>query len=567
MSISPRTLRPSSNFTPRSISGLALWLDASESSALFQNSDGTVPATASSDPVGYWADKSGNGRHLTQAISGSRPSLLPTGISSKPCLNFDGTDDNIWRQPGLTSDDLSILVVHQSNALGGGITYEFTHQGDTTNAQAVNATGFVNVAGLQVAASGSPTYMSDVQRSFTNVDIQGRSGTAGDLTVNVPVLSTQCVSYSATASAIRKQAWTSGKGMLNSVRFNCGGWSAVTLGARRNNLAAGGINSPSVFLSGRIAEVIAYSRYISDADRRRLELYLARKWSVTLTGAPIVSNAEAQDWIDRVYGNGGSVSTATAQAVNQFCLDIENAPGGSIRDKFFRVNLFAGSNLNAALTPLYLGPTPLGIRYGNTTDSNVGSLFVSANYGETTGLTAPLSSTNYLDTGFTTAGLPASVYESMHMSGWHGPIGPYVTDPFLLGVFSTERHGLQTSIRTAAPAFETGRMGKSITVLATNGVQGARPSTFLLTQRTSATSLQLYRNGVLENTTTTSVTGIGTLAFPVFVFRYNNAGTVAGDQPGMPLRHYSIGDDMTEPQVLAFYNALAAFNTAMGRTA
>jgi hypothetical protein len=216
-----------------------------------------TPATASSDPVGYWQDKSGNGRHLTQAISGSRPSLLPTGISSKPCLNFDGTDDTIWRQPGLTSDDLSILIVHQTNTLSGGVTYEFTHSGDLTNSQATNTLGFGNVAGLQVNAAGAANYMCDVVRSFTNVDLQGRSGSAGDITANVPVIGTHCVSYSATASAIRKQAWTSGKGAVNSERFNCGGWSTITLGARRNNQNAGGINIPTVFLNGRIAEVIA----------------------------------------------------------------------------------------------------------------------------------------------------------------------------------------------------------------------------------------------------------------------------------------------------------------------
>ena len=34
-----------------------------------------APATATSDPVGYWGDKSGNNRHATQAMAGSRPTL------------------------------------------------------------------------------------------------------------------------------------------------------------------------------------------------------------------------------------------------------------------------------------------------------------------------------------------------------------------------------------------------------------------------------------------------------------------------------------------------------------
>ena len=279
---------------------------------------------------------------------------------------------------------------------------------------------------------------------------------------------------------------------------------------------------------------------------------------------------EAASWASRVVANGGTVSGTTLSAVDKFCKAIASA---GIRDRFYRLNLFCGGTtgtavgLNSALVPLYRGPSLGGTQYGNTTDTNVSSLFVGANYGETTGLTAPAYSTNYLDTGFTTVDVPASVYQSMHMSGWHGPMPVGDADPIFLGVHSTERHSLQVSIRSTVPAAETGRMGKTATVLATSGIQGARPSAFLLTQRTSAISLQLYRNGVLENTTATSVTGIGTVAIPVFVFRYNNAGTVAGESLNTSLRHYSIGDDMTEPQVLAFYNALAAFNTAMGRTA
>ena len=41
--------------------------------ALFQDSAGTVPVTADGDPVGRMLDQSGNGNHVTQSVSGSRP--------------------------------------------------------------------------------------------------------------------------------------------------------------------------------------------------------------------------------------------------------------------------------------------------------------------------------------------------------------------------------------------------------------------------------------------------------------------------------------------------------------
>jgi hypothetical protein len=518
-------------------------------------------------PVGYWADKSGNSRHLTQSLAASRPLLLTNGISSKPCLNFDGTDDNIWRQPGITSDDLSILIVHQTSSMSGGVTYEFTHQGDTTNSQATNYSGFVNVAGLQVSATGVPTYQSDITRAYANVDIQGRSGSAGDITANVPFIGTQCVSYSATASSVRKQAWANGKGMLNSGRFNCGGWSAISLGCRRNNLTAGGINSPTVFLSGRIAEVIAYSRYISDSDRRKLELYLARKWNVTLAGAPTVSHPEAQDWIDRVYGAGGSVSTLQANAVNTFCIAIDNA---GIRDKFYRLNLHSGgttgsaAGLAACLVPLYLGPTSRGVRFGNTIEANTGP-FTSADYSTTDGLYAGLNSGKYLDTGFASSAMPQSVYQAMHLSVWHGNAAYAPTDPCLIGAYNStiDRADIHLSVR-ATPTSDDARLGQTPAVYSATQLSGSRYPASYIISRTSPTSLRMYRNGAFESETTTSVTPPGS-SLPLFVHRRNNGGTPNGEQIGMSIWAYSIGAGMTAQQVTDYYNAMTAFNTSMGR--
>jgi hypothetical protein len=524
-----------------------------------------APATATSDPVGYWADKSGNARHLTQATSASRPTFLPTGISSKPALNFDGTDDNIWRQPGLTSDDLSILLVHQTNTLSGGVTYEFSHSSDITNSQATNLSGFGNVAGMQVSAAGAANYMSDVVRSFTQIDLQGRSGTAGDITANVPYIGTQCVSYSANASAIRKQSWTSGKGMPNNTRFNCGGWSAVTLGARRNNQNAGGINIPTVFLNGRIAEVIAYSRYISDTDRRRLELYLARKWSVTLAGAPTVSNAEAQDWIDRVYGNGGSVSASTAAAVNTFCTDIDSA---GIRDRFFRLNIFAGSNLNACLTPLYLGPTSRGIRYGNTTDTNNAFVGVGTDYAETGasgGLTGN-GTTKYLATGLNPydAGLSETDF---HTSGYFRET-QNTNGAFIGCVNSSAQRGV-----VFHPAYLTFGMYVRFGGLNNSGIENgtlsSRNGHLLGVRRPGGAG---FKDGA--NINATSVT-TGSLAWASSADSPSLYGFARNDVSASPsIAHfagrsqaYSIGKGMTDAQAAAYYTAMQAFQTALGRNA
>lgn len=69
------------------------WFDPSDLSTLFQDSTGTLPATADGDPVGRMLDKSGNGRHLFQDISAARPVLRQSG--GLTWLEFDGVDDRM----------------------------------------------------------------------------------------------------------------------------------------------------------------------------------------------------------------------------------------------------------------------------------------------------------------------------------------------------------------------------------------------------------------------------------------------------------------------------------------
>ena len=63
------------------------WADPSDTSTLFQNSDGTTPVTANGDPIGLVLDKTGNNYDLKQSVSASRPKLLTGGIA------FDRVDD------------------------------------------------------------------------------------------------------------------------------------------------------------------------------------------------------------------------------------------------------------------------------------------------------------------------------------------------------------------------------------------------------------------------------------------------------------------------------------------
>jgi hypothetical protein len=67
------------------------WFDPADLGSLFQDAAGTLPVTASGQPVGRMLDKSGNGNHASQPVSAARPTYQAgDGLH---WLAFDGVDD------------------------------------------------------------------------------------------------------------------------------------------------------------------------------------------------------------------------------------------------------------------------------------------------------------------------------------------------------------------------------------------------------------------------------------------------------------------------------------------
>jgi hypothetical protein len=251
-------------------------------------------------------------------------------------------------------------------------------------------------------------------------------------------------------------------------------------------------------LNGRIAEVVAYSRVLTEAERSRLYRYLAARWGITL--APQVSNLDAQDWVNRVYANGGTVSSATAGAVNQFCVDIENAPGGSIRDRFYRLNLFCGGNLNAALVPLYRGPSLGGTQYGGTTDTNNGPFVgVGTDYAETGasgGLTGNGSS-KYLATGLTTAALPTlstGHLSAYAMTGFSASAAYGLVVSFASGFDGSNYYGLEANAGNVAGTMSGSWASTFAGRAQVTSANGAGIG-MVATSRIASDDLRVFRNG------------------------------------------------------------------------
>jgi hypothetical protein len=90
-------VRRRTSFTPASIAGLAVWLQAGPTWC-FSDDAGTTPST-DGGVVAVWKDRSGNARNFVQATGAARPLLVLSGATW--VVRFDGTDD------ALSGGDLS----------------------------------------------------------------------------------------------------------------------------------------------------------------------------------------------------------------------------------------------------------------------------------------------------------------------------------------------------------------------------------------------------------------------------------------------------------------------------
>jgi len=276
-----------------------------------------------------------------------------------------------------------------------------------------------------------------------------------------------------------------------------------------------------------------------------------------------VTNNDTKLWIDNVYANGGTVSQSTANAVNTFCNSIDSA---GIRNRFYRLNLFAGNNLAAAMVPLYRGTSLAGTQFGNVTDTN--NNFVSGDYAETGsggGLTGgSLAAAKYLATGLPSDSITVG---TGHISIYarNVPVVDF-TNPFAKAVGWIAPDGRTVSLgnlklNTAPQANTTYISPRNNTSIS---FESESPLGLIIGADESTSLRRLYVAGTQagENTTLDTTSAVATGDY--FVFAINNSGGPASYHPGR-LGGYSIGLSLTSSQVAAYNAAMQAFQTGLSR--
>jgi hypothetical protein len=261
-------------------------------------------------------------------------------------------------------------------------------------------------------------------------------------------------------------------------------------------------------------------------------------------GAEVVYHDDVEDWRDRVDAAGGSVSTATLEALDTFADAIETA---GIRDKFYRLNVFAGDDLTTALVPFYVGPVTGGTEYGYSYDQNNGP-FGSGDWAEDSGLTGD-GSLKYLNTNLSAHDITTDGKEG-HL-GWHSPTWGSGSG-YRMGAWSTgDRFGLNSVSGSPTIFWSESR---------THSYSG---SSLAVGQRTLADEVELYVAGSLEEARSSQdPTGIDDAS--IYLFARNESGT-ADDHTADTSYGYTIGLPMSETNNSDLASAWLALQAALGR--
>jgi hypothetical protein len=244
-------------WTPAELTGLALWLDAADSSTI----------TLNGTDVSQWDDKSGNGNHVSNATAATQPPYLATGWNGKPTLSFT--------QSGLEflfKDGVSNFAANEDFTIASA--FEFLQAYNNWDMIA----GWRSVPNSNSGTSGVPVLQgmgTSQQIGYHNTDQQ-------DTRIKVDV-TTRLGKKIATISRSGGIDGSGGAATATSTGFSQATYDTDTTQTWASSAATGfqvggRQQNATQYGSKYISEVVGCNTKLSTEDRQKLEGYLAWKW-------------------------------------------------------------------------------------------------------------------------------------------------------------------------------------------------------------------------------------------------------------------------------------------------
>lgn len=212
------------------------------------------------DSIALWPDASGNGNDATQSTEINRPIYKTSIKNGKPVVRFDGSND-FMLAPSLGLGSASLFVVakqdlvktsgaHALISTRPNTTYMELYLGSSASPEVGQVVAQISTGSFVGNRNGSPsTSWSLVEAIFKGDSTPSiRAGINGSLSEGIDF------------------------GSLPS-SYSINGTSNFTIGQ------LGGIIA-GYYFDGDIAEIVVYSRALSDSERQDVEAYLTAKYAL-----------------------------------------------------------------------------------------------------------------------------------------------------------------------------------------------------------------------------------------------------------------------------------------------
>lgn len=237
-----------------------LWLDASDSSTLFESSSCAGLAPNSNETIGCWKDKSSSALRAIQGDTSKRPTYILKQKKDLPTIKFLGNE---------------FLAASGFQGLYGANSHSFFFVAkidNHSNADTLLQGGSDYSAGLYVTAT--------TNIRFLHRSPWGSGGGDNAYSGNISADTYYVISMVRDGAAATQTAWVNGTAGSAVTSFSVGAQPStdMTLVIGSNGIYGATGN----YLVGEVGEILGYNIALTNAQRQYLEGYLGDKWGITL---------------------------------------------------------------------------------------------------------------------------------------------------------------------------------------------------------------------------------------------------------------------------------------------
>jgi len=238
-------------WSPLTPGGCGLWLDASDTNTLFQDSAGTIAVTGGGQSIGLWKDKSGAGHDFNQTSSGNR---VTYDTSTKGAIQLSSPTYLQASAASLgtvsTSANLTIIMTAST--------------GPSASWQIILAQWFTGSTRFHLSFQSGTDLTPNLRSASTGSELSYPM--SGTMAYN----RTYTIGFIANGTALYMSFMGTSNTTTMSAALSTNPSSAVTIADSRNaNLT-----------DGKIQEIIIYPSAISTTAFQQAEGYMAWKWGL-----------------------------------------------------------------------------------------------------------------------------------------------------------------------------------------------------------------------------------------------------------------------------------------------